>query len=119
MGLKIIHKDTEIGVGDTIRVFQKIKEEGKDRAQSFEGILISIKNKEEGKTITVRRIGEGKIGIERIFPLKSPFLEKIEVVRKGTSRVRHAKLYFIRKKSPRQVAEIYTRTENSRKLSKP
>ena len=109
MALKTLHHETEFGVGDRIKVHQKIKEGEKDRTQIFEGMGIALKNRREGKTVTLRRIGAGNIGIERIFPLTSPLLEKIEVVKRGTRGVRHAKLYFTREKSPREIAEIYAR----------
>jgi len=85
--------------GMTIKVFQKIKEtsakgEEKERLQMFEGIILAHKHgKEAGATITVRK-KVGNIGVERIFPLNSPFIEKIEIVK--AARVRRAKLYFLR-----------------------
>ena len=112
MGLKTLHHETEFGVGDRIKVHQKIKEGEKERTQIFEGMVIALKNRQEGKTVTLRRIGAGNIGIERIFPLGSPLLEKIEVVKRGTLGVRHAKLYYTREKSPREVAEIYARAQS-------
>ena len=116
MGLKTLHHETEFGVGDRIKVHQKIKEGEKERTQVFEGMVIALKNRQEGKTITLRRIGAGNVGIERIFPLTSPLLEKIEVVKRGTQGVRHAKLYFTREKSPKEIAEIYRKAQ-SRELS--
>jgi len=110
MSLTTTHNDVQFGVGDKIRVHQKIKEGDKERTQIFEGMVIGINNRENGRTITVRRVGEAGVGIERIFPLGSPFIEKIEQVKKGTAAVRHAKLYFTRDKAPRQVEEIYTKT---------
>ena len=83
--------------GDTVKVFYKIKEEGKERIQPFEGILIAQKGAGVSKTITVRKIGSLGIGVERIFPLRSPNIEKIEVTRRG--KVRRAKLYYLREKS--------------------
>lgn len=112
MALKALHRGIEFGVGDRIKVYQKIKEGEKERSQIFEGMVIAVKNRQEGKTITLRRIGEANIGIEKIFPLTSPFLEKIEVIKKGTRGVRHAKLYFTREKSPRKVAEIYAKASS-------
>ena len=109
MSLKTIHSETEFGIGDKVRVHQKIKEGEKERTQIFEGMVLSIKNRGDGRSITVRKIGAGNVGVERIFPLVSPFLEKIEVVKRGTSGVRHAKLYYTREKSPREVEEIYSR----------
>lgn len=109
MALTISHKETSFGVGDMVRVSLKIKEGEKTRTQVFEGMVIALKNREGGKTLTVRRTATGNIGVERIFPLSSPFLEKIEVVRKGTPGVRHSKIYYVRRKSPREVDEIFSR----------
>lgn len=81
--------------GDTVRVLQKIKEGEKERTQAFEGIVIAHKHGQEiGATITVRRV-IGGIGVERIYPLHSPTIERIEIVQKG--KARRAKLYYLRK----------------------
>ena len=80
-------------VGDTARVHVKIKEGDKERIQVFEGIIIARKNGDLRSTFTVRKTSFGQ-GVERIFPLHSPVIEKIEVVRRG--RVRRAKLYYLR-----------------------
>lgn len=82
-------------IGDTIKVHYKIIESGKERIQVYEGIVISIANKSHSKTFTVRRISYD-IGVERIFPLHSPRIAKIELVRKGS--VRRAKLFYLREK---------------------
>lgn len=108
MALKVTYKDTEFGVGDKVRVIQKIKEaDGKSREAFFEGMVIGIKGREPGKTFTVRKIAEGNVGVERIFPLNLPSLEKILIVKKGTEGVRRAKLYFTRVKSPTEIDMIY------------
>lgn len=78
-----------------MRVHIKIVEGGRERVQAFEGIVIARKNAGRRETFTVRRLSHG-IGVERIFPLHSPRVERIDVVRKG--RVRRAKLYFLRRK---------------------
>ena len=82
-------------IGDTVLVHVKIKEEDKTRIQVFEGIVIKEKGSGIQRSITVRRISYGE-GVERVFPLNSPSLDKIEVKRKGA--VRRAKLYYLRKK---------------------
>jgi large subunit ribosomal protein L19 len=110
MALFFKHKETEFGVGDKIRVIQKIEEGGKSRLASFEGMVLGFKGQGEMATIKVRRIGELGIGIERIFPLASPTIEKIEVIKKGVYGVRHAKLYYTRSQSPTEVEEIYSRS---------
>ena len=80
-------------VGDTVKVFFKIVEGTTERIQVFEGIVIAKNNSGIRKTFTVRKISYG-VGVERIFPMHSPRIEKIEVVRRG--RVRRAKLYYLR-----------------------
>ena len=102
MALVALHKDITFGVGDRIRVTQKIKEGEKIRSYAFEGMVLGIKGRDVNRSFTVRRIGTAQIGIERIFPLFSPTIEKIEVLRRGKEGVRHAKLYYSRDKSKRQ-----------------
>jgi large subunit ribosomal protein L19 len=90
----------ELRPGYTIRVHQKIKEGDKQRIQVFEGLIIAVKHgKGVNGTITVRRSQNG-YGVERVFPIHAPFIEKFEVVKK--SKVRRAKLYYIRKKSAKE-----------------
>lgn len=90
-----------IRAGDTVRVHQKVIEKGKTRIQLFEGLVIAVKHgTEAGGTFTVRTQMSG-IGVEKIFPLYSPVIDKIEIVRR--SKVRRAKLYFIREKVAREV----------------
>jgi large subunit ribosomal protein L19 len=115
MALIVTHNKTEFGVGDTVRVTQKITEGDKSRSQVFEGIVMGIKGREENKTFIVRRIGAQQIGIERIFPLTSPTIEKIEVVRNGTKGVRHAKLFYTRDKSRKEIEKIYSRAARKSK----
>jgi large subunit ribosomal protein L19 len=94
-------KDLDVRTGDTIRVSVKIEEKGKTRIQMFEGLVIARKHgAEAGGTITVRKVSHG-VGVERIFPLYSPSIEKIEVIRRTS--VRRAKLYFIREKVTRDI----------------
>ncbi len=83
----------EFRPGDTLRVSVKIVEGDKERVQDFEGVCIRIKGNGLKETFTVRRVSYG-VGIERIFPMHSPRIEKIEVVRRG--KVRRAKLYYLR-----------------------
>jgi large subunit ribosomal protein L19 len=83
----------EFRIGDTIRVHVKIKEGDKERIQIFEGVVIARKNSGLGETITVRKISFSQ-GVERIFPLNAPVIDKIEVVRTG--KVRRSKLYYLR-----------------------
>jgi large subunit ribosomal protein L19 len=82
-----------IHVGDTVRVGVRIREGGKERVQPFEGTVIAMRNGGINETITVRRIFQG-VGVERVFLLHSPIIERIKVVRRG--KVRRAKLYYLR-----------------------
>ncbi len=116
MALTANHKDISFGVGDTIRITQKITEGEKERLQAFEGIVIGIKGRTGSKSFIVRKIGVQQVGIERIFPLDAPTIEKIEVLRHGTEGSRHAKLYFIREKSKREIEQIYSRSTKKAKV---
>ncbi len=100
-------KNLDIRSGDTVRVTQKIVEKDKKtgkpktRLQDFEGLCLSVKHgKEAGGTITLRKVTLS-VGVERIFPIYSPMIEKIEVVKR--SKVRRAKLYHIRKKAAKDI----------------
>ncbi|MDB4984434.1 MAG: ribosomal protein large subunit ribosomal protein [Patescibacteria group bacterium] len=94
-------KDLDIRTGDTVKVSIKIEEKGKTRIQLFEGLVIARKHgAEAGGTFTVRKVSHG-VGVERIFPLYSPSIDKIEVIRR--TRVRRSKLYFIREKVTRDI----------------
>lgn len=90
-----------------MRVVQKIKDGDKFREAFFEGMVLKIKGRAPGKTITVRKIGEANIGIERIFPLELPSIDRIIVVKRGVEGVRRAKLYYTRTKSPTEVEMIF------------
>ena len=95
-------KKLDIRPGDTVRVWQKIEEDkGKFRLQAFEGLVLSRKHgSEAGAMFTVRKV-IGGVGVERIFPLYSPMIDEIEMVRR--SKVRRAKLYFIREKATKEI----------------
>lgn len=94
-------KNLGLRAGDTVRVHQKIQEKGKTRIQVFEGLVLARKHgSEPGATFTVRATMSG-IGVEKIFPLYSPLIDKIEIVRR--SKVRRAKLYYIRDKVAREI----------------
>ena len=82
-----------VEVGDTVRVHLKVKEGNRERIQVFEGTVIAKKHGGIEETFTVRRISYG-VGVEKVFPLYSPVIEKVETIRKG--KVRRAKLYYLR-----------------------
>ncbi len=83
----------KFNVGDTVRVDVRIKEGERERIQAFEGTVIAKKHGGVAETFTVRRTAYG-VGVERVFPINSPFVEKVTVVRKG--KVRRAKLFYLR-----------------------
>ncbi len=94
-------KKLDFKAGDSVRVWNKIQEKGKTRLQAFEGLVLSRKHgAESGATFTVRKVASG-VGVERIFPLYSPNIDKIEVLRK--SKTRKSKLYYIRTKAVKEV----------------
>ncbi len=100
-----IRNPGEFRVGDTVKVYNKIKEGTHERIQLFEGVVMKIQNGGLRKTFTVRKISNG-IGVEKTWPVSSPFVDKVEVVRKG--KVRRAKLNYLRKLSGKaaKVKEI-------------
>lgn len=95
-------KKLDIRPGDNVRVWQKIEEaKGKVRLQAFEGLVLARKHgSEAGASFTVRKVVDG-VGVERIFPLYSPMIDEIEMIRR--SKVRRAKLYFIREKATKEI----------------
>lgn len=94
-------KDLGLKAGDTVRVHQKIQDKGKTRIQIFEGVVLARKHgAEAGATFTVRKVASG-VGVEKIYPLYSPNIDKIEIVKRA--KVRRAKLYYIREKVAREI----------------
>jgi large subunit ribosomal protein L19 len=101
-------KNLDLKPGDTVRVWQKIEEKGKYRLQAFEGLVLARKHgTEPGGTFTVRRVASG-VGVEKVYPLYSPMIDKIEIVKR--SRVRRAKLYYIREKVSREARRMLRRS---------
>ena len=94
-------RSLRLRAGDTVRVHQKIQDKGKTRIQIFEGLVLARKHGDEpGATFTVRKMASG-VGVEKIFPLYSPLIDKLEIVRRA--KVRKSKLYYIREKVAREV----------------
>lgn len=93
----------KFNVGDTVKVWSKIMEGGKERSHGFEGIVIKRQGGGNRETFTVRRIVQG-VGVERIFPVHSPKLERVEIVRAG--QVRRAKLHYLRKRIGSQATKV-------------
>lgn len=110
---KYLKKDIpEFKSGDTVRVFSKIKEGDKERIQAFEGIVLKKQGGGISKTFTVRKLVQG-VGVERTFPMHSPYITKINVVKSG--KVRRAKLYYMRKRIGASATRIEEAVEKEAK----
>lgn len=114
---------TQITSGDLVKVYLKVKEGDKTRLQTFEGIVIAIHGQTENQTFIVRKVTVGGVGVERIWPVNSPWIDKIVVLKRGD--VRRAKLYYIRKsktvlkfKGEKKESGKVGRTNSRRKTSK-
>jgi large subunit ribosomal protein L19 len=104
MAQTFIYQQETVNVGDTIRVHQEISEGKKTRVQVFEGLVIAIKNRETGKSFTVRKIASNGVGVEKIFPMLMPSIKKIEVKRRGE--VKRSKLYYLREKIGKAASRV-------------
>lgn len=104
----------ELAPGDMVRVSTKVVEGGKERTQSFQGVVIKLKRGGIGASFTVRRIAYG-VGVERTFPLHSPRVEKVEVIRHG--KVRRAKLYYLRGRSGKAARIKERRVDREKKIA--
>jgi large subunit ribosomal protein L19 len=102
-----IEIDKQFRAGDTVKVNYKIIEGGKERIQPFEGVVLSKRGMGISKTFTVRRVGSKNIGVERIFPLYSPKIASVDVLKKG--KVRRAKLYYLRQQRSKKDSKIKER----------
>ncbi|MBI2721117.1 MAG: 50S ribosomal protein L19 [Bacteroidetes bacterium] len=109
--LAIETKHPKFKAGDTITVSYKIKEGDKERIQQFNGVVIQRKNEKATASFTVRKISNG-VGVERIFPFASPFIDKIEVNKVGV--VRRAKLFYLRERTGK-AARIREKIQNTKK----
>ncbi len=98
-----LKKRPDVKIGDTVRLHMKIKEGNKERIQIFEGVVISMKSSGLDQTLTVRKISYG-IGVERVVPMHSNLLEKIEVVKRGT--VTKSKLFYLRDRVGRRALKV-------------
>ena len=106
MALTAKHNDTGFSVGDTVRVKHQFFSGDKAQSQTFEGVVIAIKNRGEGKSFTVRKIGADGIGVEKIWPLLSPNVLQVTVKKPGS--VRRAKLYYLRSRIGKQALATKT-----------
>lgn len=94
-------KKLDVRPGDTVKVWQKIQEKGKTRLQAFEGLVLSrAHGTQPGATFTVRKVIDS-VGVEKIFPLYSPMIDKVDILRR--SKVRRAKLFFVREKAAKEI----------------
>jgi large subunit ribosomal protein L19 len=109
---KLIEKEKVAG-----KTKREVKEEVRERTQIFEGIVIAIRGEGQNKTFTVRRIGTAAIGIERIFPLDSPWIAAVKVKKQG--KVRRAKLYYLREKSGREAEKLKEKVQKETVQEKP
>lgn len=96
-------KDITMRVGDTIAIHHAFKEGDKMKNQIFQGVLIAVKGSGNNVMFTVRKVGKDAIGVERIFPLISPLISKVEIIKKGS--VRRSKLYFVRGRSEKELRD--------------
>lgn len=97
--------DQKISIGDTVRVHTRVVEGTRTRIQIFEGIIISLRGRGENKTLKVRRVGAGGVGIERTWPLDARSLVKIEV-KKSADNVRRSKLYYLRNLTGKSAVRV-------------
>ena len=93
--ISVDFNDVNTHIGDTVRVHSKVVEGAKTRVQVFEGILIRIQGRGENKTFTVRRVGAGGVGVERIWPVNANSIVKVEVKKKADN-IRRSKLFYLR-----------------------
>lgn len=104
MANQVTWKDVNFAIGDTIRVHQTFAEGDKTRTQIFEGLVIAIRGHAGLKSFVIRRIASNNIGVEKIFPIETPTITKVEVKKKGN--VRRAKLYFLRDRTGKKATQV-------------
>lgn len=97
-------KDTQVKVGDTVKVKHQFTVDDKTQTQTFQGVIIGIQGREIGKTFTVRKISADAIGVEKIWPVHSPNILKVTVVKAGNTR--RAKLYYLRKRIGKTALKV-------------
>ncbi len=108
-------KGVNVSVGDLVRVHSRLVEKGKARIFVFEGLVIAIHGTGSGKTFLVRRIATGNIGVERLWPVDSPWIEKIEIKKHG--QVRRAKLYYLRDRQGKSALKVKSAAEPVKKVA--
>ena len=96
MSLQFKYQDQIFSVGDTVKVNYKIKEKDKERIQAFDGIILAIQGTGKNKNFIVQKAASGDVKVERIFPINSPWIESIKKLRSPKTKIRRAKLYYLR-----------------------
>jgi large subunit ribosomal protein L19 len=96
MSLKITYKEQDFFVGDSVKVNYKIKEKDKERLQAFDGIILAVTGTGENKNFIVQKIASDAVKVERIFPVNSPWIDSIKKLRSPKTKIRRAKLYYLR-----------------------
>ncbi|MBI2326306.1 50S ribosomal protein L19 [Candidatus Collierbacteria bacterium] len=104
MANQVSWKDVNFAIGDTIRIHQTFAEGDKTRTQIFEGLVIAIRGHAGLKSFVVRKIAVNNVGVEKIFPIETPTITKVEVMKKGN--VRRAKLYFLRGRIGKKATKV-------------
>ncbi|MDD2483134.1 MAG: 50S ribosomal protein L19 [Candidatus Shapirobacteria bacterium] len=103
MSLKITYKEQDFFVGDSIKVNYKIKEKDKERLQAFDGIILAVTGTGENKNFIVQKSASDAVKVERIFPVNSPWIESIKKLRSPKTKIRRAKLYYLRDPKARSI----------------
>jgi large subunit ribosomal protein L19 len=103
MSLKFTHKEQEFFVGDSVKVNYKIKEKDKERLQAFDGTILAITGTGENKNFIVQKNASDAVKVERIFPINSPWIDSIKKLRAAKSKIRRAKLYYLRQDKVRKT----------------
>ena len=103
MSLKITYKEQDFFVGDSIKVNYKIKEKDKERLQAFDGIILAVTGTGENKNFIVQKSASDAVKVERIFPVNSPWIDSIKKLRSPKTKIRRAKLYYLRDPKARSI----------------
>lgn len=103
MSLKITYKEQDFFVGDSVKVNYKIKEKDKERLQAFDGIILAVTGTGENKNFIVQKLASDAVRVERIFPVNSPWIDSIKKLRSPKTKIRRAKLYYLRDPKARSI----------------
>ena len=103
MSLKITYKEQDFFVGDSVKVNYKIKEKDKERLQAFDGVILAVNRTGENKNFIVQKVASDAVKVERIFPVNSPWIDSIKKLRSPKTKIRRAKLYYLRANKVRKT----------------